>query len=362
MDRNAAIALLEKVDEGRVAWTHNQGFEWFVSDLLPAVDVLERDRPIPDLLASCYYEVGDIHDFNNAPLAAIAAYKRSIDWKPMSGAYREVCNMCEKIGRLDEAIEYGRIAIAMDPDDDNAKSDLEEAEEALVKGVEDLLYTEGDRIWQADEHLARREPEAALSELGDGDDIDTILARARCLGALRKDSDCIAEWRRLPATRGTIDIDYRDWFFLPEALYESAELWSIMKQIHPRFGSGAFPAYDSLSAGRASSGLDWQEEKAMIIDFKLAYCSKDRAGLEAIARACPEWTEAQDAVKEFAAFGRWCRSPGSTARTRLLGIFAALAAAASVGNLTRWRMIARPTSHHVRKGLKADLFSTGADF
>ena len=305
MDRNAAIALLKKVDEGRIAWTHNQGFEWLVSDLLPAIDVLERDGPIPGLLASCYYEVGDIHDFNGGPLAAIAAYKRSIDWEPMSGAYREICDMLLRIGRLDEAIEYGRIAIAMDPDDHYTKRNLEEADEALVHGVEGLLlYTEGDKIWQADERLARREPEAALSELGDGEDAGTALARARCLGALRRDSDCIAEWKRLPATSGSVEIDYRDWFFLPEAIYESAELWSIMKQLHPRFEGGAFPAHDTLTAGRSSTGLDWRGENAVIIEFNLAYYSKDRTGLEAVARAYPEWTEAREAVEEFAASDR----------------------------------------------------------
>ena len=75
-----------------------------------------------------------------------------------------------------------------------------------------------------------------------------------------------------------------------------------MKQLHPRLEGGAFPAYDTLTAGRPSSGLDWHGEKAVIIEFNLAYYSKDRAGLEAIARAYPEWTEAREAVKEFAAF------------------------------------------------------------
>ncbi len=76
-----------------------------------------------------------------------------------------------------------------------------------------------------------------------------------------------------------------------------------MKQLHPRFEGGAFPAYDTLT-GRSSTGLDWRGEKAVIIEFNLAYYSKDRAGLEAIARAYPEWTEAREAVEEFAASDR----------------------------------------------------------
>ncbi len=43
-----------------------------------------------DQLSDAYYVLGDIHDFNGAPKAAIKSYQKSIELSPSSGSWREL--------------------------------------------------------------------------------------------------------------------------------------------------------------------------------------------------------------------------------------------------------------------------------
>ena len=82
-----------------VAWTVGRGYFWFKQRYLPAVCRVERADRKKDrfLLSDCYYQIGDVNGFNNCPLAAIAAYKRSFDLDPTHAeALREMKNPAAK--------------------------------------------------------------------------------------------------------------------------------------------------------------------------------------------------------------------------------------------------------------------------
>ena len=63
-----------------ISWIHSRGYEWFTKRYLTSIKNLEqppkKNSDDKFLLSDAYYCVGDVHDFNDAPLTAIKAYKK----------------------------------------------------------------------------------------------------------------------------------------------------------------------------------------------------------------------------------------------------------------------------------------------
>lgn len=66
------------------------------------------------LLSGAYYVVGDIHDFNGAPRAAISAYRRSLRFDPSeAAAWREIGGMLDRMGHRTRAAASGGAKVAL---------------------------------------------------------------------------------------------------------------------------------------------------------------------------------------------------------------------------------------------------------
>jgi hypothetical protein len=97
-----ARRIVRSTSRGGIARVHGKGCAWFRSRLLPALRILERTtrtREDRRWLSGAYYVVGDIHDFNHAPRAAIAAYRKSLRFAPeQAAAWREIGGMLGHMG------------------------------------------------------------------------------------------------------------------------------------------------------------------------------------------------------------------------------------------------------------------------
>ncbi len=149
--------LLTKVCKKGIAWTHNQGYNWYSTRLLPAVlDAVNDDIISKELLSDTWYIIGDIHDFNDAPLKAIESYKNAIKFDPkIASAYREIASMLERIGKFKTALKYINMSLNIDPTENYA---IHEKVSILndIKFKNPSLYKDGDILWGMNEHLANQ--------------------------------------------------------------------------------------------------------------------------------------------------------------------------------------------------------------
>ncbi|MDP2865075.1 MAG: hypothetical protein Q8O90_02410, partial [Elusimicrobiota bacterium] len=110
MNLKKARSILERSAKGAISYIDNKGYRWYVDYFLPAIRKMEsqhrttcRDRY---LISEAYYINGDIHDFNDAPQAAIRSYRRCLELDPKAGgAWREMGGMYGCLGHSKEALK-----------------------------------------------------------------------------------------------------------------------------------------------------------------------------------------------------------------------------------------------------------------
>lgn len=238
-----AIVRKKVRDTGPVSLLMARGYPWLVRHYLPALEQVAstaRTAEARRLAADALYTLGDLHDLNGAPLAAIEAYRRCLRLEPRAGgAWRELGNMLANVGKTAEARRALRRALRCDPSDTYARDDLE--------GLKDTgpLFRETDACWEANELLARREPEEALNRLRRLRSVRARLVRLRALGALGQEEQALRGWQELAKSRGRIELDWADWFFLPPGLYESAAFWKALDAVSDRLLPGVFPTAEA---------------------------------------------------------------------------------------------------------------------
>ena len=123
-----------------VSWVHNQGYRWVKDRYVPALKRLEQasqSRQVKEILVDGYFVLGDVHDFNSAPMQAVKAYRKSIKYFPdpdfWSEPWREMGNMYSNVGRYDEAIKCLKRALRINPANKFAIGDLEVVEYDIKK-------------------------------------------------------------------------------------------------------------------------------------------------------------------------------------------------------------------------------------
>lgn len=145
-----------------VGGTHYKGYRWLKRTFIPALNRAENDKLTSKrkmYLADAYYVLGDIHDLNDAPKAAIKAYSKSIALYPSSGAWREIGGMHTNMGNIPEAIKCIETALSIDPEDEDALSDLEYIKD---DSFDSQLFIVGDIFWDVRELLAKNALDDAL--------------------------------------------------------------------------------------------------------------------------------------------------------------------------------------------------------
>src|SRR5437660_1509935 len=96
-----ARRIISRCSRGAIAYVHGRGYRWVTSTFLPCLKRLSRERAMRDreLAADGFYLLGDIYDFNQAPLAAIRAYRQCLKLDPAAAAaWREIGGMYDRLG------------------------------------------------------------------------------------------------------------------------------------------------------------------------------------------------------------------------------------------------------------------------
>ncbi|MFC2954092.1 tetratricopeptide repeat protein [Marinicaulis aureus] len=289
--------LLNFVSDGGVPRAHAQGYEWFWTVLTPALNVAApATQEEMDRLVDCHYVAGDVHDFNNAPLAAIEEYKKALSYDPDHAAsYREIACMQERVGDLENALANIEKALELHPDEKCAVTDRECILDSISDNQFCPRYKDGDICWQAYEALAKADPETALSFLAEPKDVDERRARLCALGALEKHDAYVSGWRKLLGEVSEIEFEQYDWFFIPEAVYEAPVIWKLFLDSGVRFG-GVFSDFETLHGNEDYKSLSYDARIRLRMEYYLYDQSGDRAALKKLHNKYPEWSELAESL------------------------------------------------------------------
>ena len=294
-----------------IAHVISRNYFWFKGKYLTAIYRLEdaclkKDRP---LLSWCYYMIGDVHDFNNCPKAAIRAYNKSFALDSTNAAsLREMGNMYEIIGQYQKAASLLKKAVQIDPDDEYAISDYEDA--VNFGGIP--LYQNNDIIWQAREYLAQDKPKLVIKLLSKKRSTPARQGTACAYGVLDDTNAALEQWRKIANAKETFEMSYSDWFYMTDTVWNSAELWEIVAQCakQNRFEYSVWQMSDSLwnkviqfpSKRKRNSKADLRRCNKLgflLAQYHIARINRDLKLASKLFKRYPKWLEIETLCKKL---------------------------------------------------------------
>jgi len=290
MIKSDLIAFVNDVSENGVSYAHGKGFEWFKNKLIPYIKEAEQKTPnYNPKIADCWYIVGDIYDFNNAPSKAIESYLKAIELdSSIASAYREIGNMQEQIGEYSNAIQSIEKAIELEPTDENTIADLKNIQKSLEENDEPL-YKKDDENWKISELLANENFEKVVEKTNNSNQVIELKYLARAYGGLGLDDNYIETWRKIEALDSDIEIEHADWFYMTDKTYESEHIWNIFKQLNSRIKSSIFIQSDSLN--KNYSDLTDSKKRELMCDYQIYDNTNNQNELKKLSLQYPKWIE-----------------------------------------------------------------------
>ncbi len=284
--------LLFKVLEEGLSWTHSYGYYWFHNIFMPTLEkVAETSEISNENLSSCYYIAGDIADANSAPNKALEYYHKALSFNPSCAAtYREIANMLCQIGKYDESLEYSDKALALDPHDEHAIGDRY----SIFLGGPPL-FEEGNTLWKVCEHLANADPRQALTIVKDMNDVIGLRGKSYCYGALDDTDKYLNTWSKLTQISDEISLELADWFFMPEHIHDSPDIWTILLSSKAEF-SGHATVFDSLQNNSTYQAFTDNDRIRLSFQYQKHVVSKNYTALKYLLETYPEWVELKDHI------------------------------------------------------------------
>lgn len=304
MDKHQLQDFLQQHEDAGIAALHTKGYQWFKSEWMPRIRLGEELLPNQtDLLADCWYLIGDVHDFNGAPLQAIQAYQQCLAYdETVDGAYRELAYHYELTGQYPEALAHVQKALADLPpaDSDAASEELEDLREELLDlqgSIQDSLnyaiepfLTANNQAWVLSEQLAREDFKGVIDAVEALEaPSSTLLQRlAQAQGALGDTVAYLQTWQRIAALDDSLEIGYADWFYLPEAVAQQGDFWAALQPIAPRVVALELNAHEDLEDAYGDR-LSEAELMALVVQYHHAQSTRNEAGLHALRQQYPDW-------------------------------------------------------------------------
>ncbi len=292
-----------------IAYVISRDYRWFKDKYLPAVCRLEKAGLKKDhlLLSDCYYMIGDIHDFNRCPRAAIKAYQKSFEWYPQNAAaLREMGVMYETIGYYKKAASLIKKAIRVDPNDDFAVADYN-----CLCSEGTPLYAKDDLYWQARERLAQDKPNLVLNLLASKRTVEARQIMACAYGMLNDPRSAIEQWRKIAKGNGCIQMWYTDWFYMADSVWENAAFWEIIAQCAKgnRFLHSVWPIFKELNESIAASINQTKNPKTHLIlsnrynlllaQYHIARINHDAKLAQKLFKRYPNWPDIEELYRKL---------------------------------------------------------------
>lgn len=309
--------IMDYIDEHQVAGLNAQGYKWFWSIYMPALErVAEANLVDNETIAGNFYAVGDVHDFNQSPSVAISYYKRALDFDPeLNAAHREIAQMYHRLGFIDAAIHHSDLALALWPDEKSALEDRVYIDEDKNDPIP--YYERNDTpSARARDALARNNAAQAIKLLEGLDDTESLRTLTWAYGANGDKAEYLLTWETLLVRTQVITshsnasglsedeiwITLADLFFMPHEIWSGPEIWGLWMN----FGDVCVSVgvYEGLDDDECDLPTDNNFTKLTLAEQtaqKIEYCFHDRSdnleGLKSIQTKYPNWKDLNASIE-----------------------------------------------------------------
>jgi len=290
MNSDKAEKILLRVINKGIAWTHNQGYEWYSASLLPRIESAGKDQPISkELLSDAWYVIGDIHDFNDAPLKAIESYKKSLKYDTgNAAACREIASMYKNIGEYKKALLFINKSLKIDPEEEFAVFEKKDIT-SEIKMSNKPLYLKGDIIWEMNEYLANQKFDYVINYLKNFSALHKLKVLARAYGASGMNVEYLRTWNLIIAKNKEFKLEYADWFYMPDIIYSNGQIWSIFRKAAKNIKPSIFIQFKSLT--KFYSELTAENLFKMKCDYMIHKSKGNLKQLKKMSLKFPKWKE-----------------------------------------------------------------------
>ena len=295
MDKEKLQRFLVKTEHQGISMLYNRGYQWIKSNFLPHLNLAEEVLPdAVEVIADCWYLMGDVYDFNDAPLKAIEYYERALACdEDADGAYREIGMSYQQIGRYQEALEYINIALERMPDD-------EELMDVKASIQDDINYNhtpywgEENAIWQVNELLAKEAFEDVIAKVAamENPELVSLQGMAKAYGAQNNVEAYLQTWEQIVQSEEHFHLEYSDWFYMPKEVYKGARIWELIQQAQLRIDEAHFIYFDSLFENYEDE-LPLAKLVDLICQFQIHRAKSATAAIQQLAADYPLWGEVQ---------------------------------------------------------------------
>jgi tetratricopeptide (TPR) repeat protein len=295
MDKGRLLKFLTETENGGISKLHKEGYHWFKSVYLPYLGL--ADLLLPDkmeLIADCWYLAGDVSDFNNAPLKAMEYYKKALEYDEDSVvAYREIAHMNLQTGDYQNALKYINIALEKLPDDYDMITDKTEIIDSINYSKEPYL-TAHNLVWKLNEKLASEHFDRVIKEVSEIKNPENSILQclASAYGAKGDEKAYMEVWGQIAESERPYNLDYTDWFYMPEKVFKGIEFWELMLISSIYMEEAEYVFYDSLTD---IYGPDMPEAALLnlIAEYQVYLYYSDFESIQKLGLKYPLWEDVQ---------------------------------------------------------------------
>ncbi|MCZ6835649.1 MAG: hypothetical protein O7G85_07730 [Planctomycetota bacterium] len=284
-------------------WSYRKGSRWVDAKLRPAVRLMQATPLLEEAdrknLSDALQIIGDTHDFNESPLAAIRAYQDACNQDPSNTRVRwDLGDMYYKIGEDDVGCKVLRECLQIDPDCEESLNSLEEVQE-IIRDGDQSLHDPTHEWWQVREWISEGHGAMAIKWLKYKRSSYACLYRARVFGMLQDVERCWEQWRMIFEKDDEIGADQSDRFYRPRQLQESLKYWEGLRQCADRFhvfhdwsATGSLCNLFMVAHDKCGRSTQINIQPVDVFDFHIARLSRDSRKAEELLERHPDWYQA----------------------------------------------------------------------
>jgi tetratricopeptide (TPR) repeat protein len=287
--------FFNKVITCSVSDLHSKGLNFF-NVLLSRLDHIDKKEISLDVYSKTWMLISDIYYLNDAPLLALRACETAILANAKNGdAYLEASKISLDIGQYQNAMTYIQNAIGINPDDDEYIEHFNEVSETIKINAEPM-YDITVPLSRLKEELAGFEFQEVLDKVNMATDHDNLKVKAAALGGLGKADSYLDVWTKIFNQNTEVLLERADWFYMPQKVYESPEIWYLMLDANEKIAPGVFEIYDCFEDEYKVPPFDRRE---LICLYHIYAATHNMSALKNLSEKFPKWYELKRTINDL---------------------------------------------------------------
>ncbi|MDA3929001.1 MAG: hypothetical protein PF541_08575 [Prolixibacteraceae bacterium] len=231
MSEQSIIDFLTEITQENPVSVHKRGFAYLHHGLLPRLLDAGKNKTVEEnILARCWFIVGSIYSYNNAPKRAIECLLKShVLNTNNSESLKLLIQQQLLIGEYYKAFENVHKAIDLEPDNFKLITLQQRIQDDMNYNSEPQ-YTSVNQLWELNELLASEQFETVVNTVlnTEMDNVDLLKCLANAFGALSHHANYIKVWESIFAIQSQTKLSMPDLFYMPVEIQKNKLFSSLL--------------------------------------------------------------------------------------------------------------------------------------